>query len=84
MEENDFVSIWLEENGNPAIEELTRANFEVAANAVKALTNKGFTKKDLAVWVDINPVEIERWLSGRHTFSLNILNEISAKIDGFQ
>lgn len=30
MEENDFVSIWLEESGNPAIEEITKANQEVA------------------------------------------------------
>ncbi|WP_025143581.1 helix-turn-helix transcriptional regulator [Pedobacter jeongneungensis] len=80
MEENDFVSIWLEENGNPAIEELTRANFEVAGITAKALTDKGLTKNDLSVLVDINPVEIERWLAGRHTFSMNVLKEISAKL----
>ena len=78
MEENDFVSIWLEETGNPAIEELARANFEVAGKTTKTLT--GLTKNDLSVMVDINPLEIERWLVGRHTFSMNVLKEITAKL----
>jgi hypothetical protein len=80
MEENDFVSIWLEETGNPAIEELARANFEVADKTAKTLTDKGLTKNDLSVMVDINPLEIERWLVGRHTFSMNVLKEITTKL----
>ncbi|MGN7990405.1 hypothetical protein ACTJKC_23910 [Pedobacter sp. 22226] len=80
MEENDFVSIWLEETGNPAIEELARANVEIADKTAKTLADKGLTKNDLSVVVDINPLEIERWLEGRHTFSINVLKEISAKL----
>lgn len=81
MEENDFVAIWLEESGNPAIEELARVNFEIAGKTAKTLADKGLTGKDLSVLVDINPVEIERWLSGRHTFSMNVLKEISATLN---
>ncbi|RBQ03108.1 helix-turn-helix transcriptional regulator [Pedobacter miscanthi] len=80
MEENDFVSIWLEESGNPAIEELALANAEVSGKTAKVLADKGLTSKDLSVLVDINPMEIERWLSGRHTFSINVLKEISGKL----
>lgn len=80
MEENDFVSIWLEESGNPAIEELALANAEISDKTAKVLADKGLTSKDLSVLVDINPMEIERWLNGRHTFSINVLKEISGKL----
>ncbi|NRF40208.1 helix-turn-helix transcriptional regulator [Pedobacter foliorum] len=77
MEENDFVSIWLEESGNPAIEELTQLNLDVATKTTKALAEKGLSANDLAVSLDINPDEIKRWLMGRHTFSIKIIKEIS-------
>ncbi|MFA4868953.1 MAG: helix-turn-helix transcriptional regulator [Pedobacter sp.] len=77
MEENDFVSIWLEESGNPAIEELTKLNLEVAGKATKVLADNGLSEKDLAVAVDINPAEIQRWLIGRHSFSIKTIKEIS-------
>lgn len=80
MEENDFVSIWLEESGNPAIEELTKLNLEVAGKATKALADNGLSEKDLAIAVDINPAEITRWLTGRHSFSIKTIKEISTAL----
>jgi ribosome-binding protein aMBF1 (putative translation factor) len=80
MEENDFVTIWLEESGNPAIEELTQLNLDVAGKTAKALADKGLSENDLAVSLDINPDEIKRWLSGRHSFSTKTLKEISGML----
>lgn len=80
MEENDFVSIWLEESGNPAIEELTQLNLDTASKAAKTLADKGLSANDLAVSLDINPDEIKRWLMGRHSFSIKIIKEISATL----
>lgn len=80
MEENDFVSIWLEESGNPAIEELTKLNLEVAGKAAKTLADNGLSENDLAVEVDINPAEIKRWLIGRHSFSIKTIKEISTAL----
>lgn len=77
MEENDFVAIWLEESGNPAIEELAQLNLDLARKTEKILADKGLSTNDLAVSLDINPDEINRWLSGRHTFSAKIIKEIS-------
>jgi len=77
MEENDFVSIWLEESGNPAIEELAQLNLDVASKTEKNLAEQGLSPNDLAVSLDINPDEINRWLTGRHTFSAKIIKEIS-------
>jgi ribosome-binding protein aMBF1 (putative translation factor) len=80
MEENDFVSIWLEENGNPAIEELTQLNLDVASKTVKTLADKGLSENDLAISMDINPDEIKRWLTGRHSFSIKTIKEISGTL----
>lgn len=77
MEKNDFASIWLAESGNPAIEELTQLNLDVANKTEKTLADKGFSANDLAVSLDINPDEIKRWLTGRHSFSVKIIKEIS-------
>jgi len=76
MEENDFVSIWLEETGNPAIEKLAQLNLEVANKTTKVLAEKDATENHLASILDINPDEIKRWLTGRHVFSIKTINEI--------
>jgi len=83
MEKNDFVSIWLEESGNPAIEELTQLNLDVASKTAKTLADKGLSANDLAVSLDINPDEIKRWLTGRHSFSIKIIKEISGTLTDF-
>lgn len=80
MEKNDFAAIWLAENGNPAIEELAQLNLDVAEKAKKAITDENLSVAELAVSLDINPDEINRWLTGRHTFSVKIINEIQNTI----
>lgn len=80
MEENDFVAIWLEESGNPAIEELTQLNLDLASKTAKTLADKGLSENDLAVSLDINPDEIKRWLTGRHSFSTKTIKEISGTL----
>lgn len=77
MEENDFVSVWLKETGNPAIEELTNLNLKVSTKTAKVLAENAVSENQLAVSLDINPDEIKRWLSGRHSFSVKTINEIS-------
>lgn len=84
MEENDFVSIWLEESGNPAIEEITKANQEAANKMENFLLEKGLSSADLSAMVDINHSEIVRWLSGMHAFSIKKLKEMSDLLEGFE
>ena len=84
MEENDFVSIWLEESGNPAIVELGQLNEELAAKAGAQLSERGLSAMDLALAVDINPDEIKRWLDGRQPLSSAVLDEISVALSNFQ
>lgn len=82
IEKNDFAAIWLEETGNPAIEELTQLNLDVADKTAKTLANKGLSEDELAISLDINPDEIKRWLSGRHSFSIKTIKEISDILAG--
>ncbi|WP_316847093.1 helix-turn-helix transcriptional regulator [Pedobacter psychrodurus] len=81
MEENDFVSIWLEETGNPAIEKLTEMNQQLAAKTAKTQAEKGLSDLDLATLLDINPDEIKRWLIGKHPFSAKVLSAVAAAIN---
>lgn len=76
MEENDFVSIWLEESGNPAIEEITKANQEAASKMSNFLLKKGLNSNDLSAILDINHYEIAGWLTGNHAFSIKKLKEM--------
>ncbi|MGQ7855582.1 hypothetical protein ACUN24_15225 [Pedobacter sp. WC2501] len=80
MEKNDFVSIWLEETGNPAIEKLEQLNLEAALKTTALLAVKGSTENDLAFILDINPDEIKRWLTGRHVFSIKTINKITVAL----
>jgi len=82
--DNDFVSIWLEESGNPAIEELTQLNFELARKTTTDLAEKGITEHDLALILDINPEEIKRWLIGKHPFSIKTLKQISTALADYK
>lgn len=82
MKENDFISAWIEETGNPAIEELTTLNQQAATNAAKVLTENALSDNELAVSLDINPDEIKRWLSGRHSFSIKTINDINKTLKG--
>lgn len=81
IEDNDFVSIWLAETGNPAIEQLAQLNIELAANATKILNENALSATELANAVDINHDEISRWLNGRHTFSMKTMKEITAALE---
>ncbi|MFD2287924.1 hypothetical protein GJU39_06350 [Pedobacter petrophilus] len=80
MEENDFVSIWLEETGNPAIAELTQRNLNLAGEAAAVLAERKIDLNALAIPLDINPEELNRWMQGRHSFSQKVLTEIAALI----
>lgn len=84
MEENDFVSIWLEESGNPAIEEITRANQEAADKMANFLSESRLRPTDLSAILDINHNEISSWLTGGHAFSIKKLTEMSDLLESYK
>jgi predicted XRE-type DNA-binding protein len=83
MEENDFVSIWLEESGNPAIEEISKANHEAANKMSNFLLENGLNSTDLSAILDINHNEISSWLNNMHSFSIKKLKEMSDMLEAY-
>ena len=76
----DLVANWIKENGNPAIEKLTQVNLETAILVASLLQQKGLDANELAIIVDIQTAEISQWLSGKHNFSQQKLDQILATI----
>ncbi|MEQ7802030.1 hypothetical protein ABDJ41_19700 [Pedobacter sp. ASV1-7] len=83
MEENDFVTIWLEESGNPAIEEISNANQEAANKMSNFLLENGLNSTDLSTILDINHNEVSSWLNHMHSFSIKKLKEMSDMLDTY-
>jgi len=77
----DLVANWIKENGNPAIEKLTQINQETAKKVASLLKEKGLDANRLALLVDIQIAEITQWLSGKHNFSQQKLDQILTTID---
>jgi len=81
MEENDFVSIWLQETGNPAIEQLGELNQMTISHVQAAIERGELSDKNVAIALDINLDEIRRWLNGSQIFSIKTIQELTGKID---
>lgn len=80
-QKEDFVSNWIQENGNPAIEKLTKVNLETAAKVNLLLKQKGLNTNALANLVDTQLAEVSKWLNGKHNFSEKTLTEITDALD---
>ncbi|RDC54158.1 hypothetical protein DU508_23280 [Pedobacter chinensis] len=78
----DMVSNWIKENGNPAIEKLTKVNLETATKVAALLKQKGLHADALAQLVDTQIAEVNKWLDGKHNFSEKTLAQIVATMEG--
>ena len=74
----DMVSNWIQENGNPAIEKLTKINLDTAAKVSELLSLRGLNANILAELIDTQISEVNKWLNGRHNFSEQMLNQITS------
>jgi len=81
IENEDLVTSWIKENGNPAIEQLTKVNLKVAKKAAELLTEKGLNVIDLATIVDTHLAEVSKWLDGKHNFSEKTLAQILTTLE---
>lgn len=80
-EKGDMVSNWIKENGNPAIENLTKINLETASKVSALLTQKGLNTDALAHLVDTQVAEVNKWLNGKHNFSEKMLEQITTTLE---
>lgn len=75
--ENNVISNWLKENGDPSIQKATEINLAIAIKINNILESKGLKAVDLAKKLDKNQSEVSKWLTGMHTFTTKTLAKIS-------
>lgn len=81
IKNEDLVVSWIKENGNPAIEQLTKTNLEIANKVNTLLTEKGLNVDALAQLVDTQVAEVNKWLNGKHNFSEKTLTQILTTLE---
>lgn len=68
--ENNMISKWLEEHGDPEIEKFIDKNLQVTEKVRLALEAKGWKAADLAAAMGKSPSEVSKWLTGMHNLTL--------------
>lgn len=79
--ENNMISTWLHENGDPAIRNLVEKNLAIANKISDILKQKDMRPADLAVAMGKQRSEISKWLSGTHTFSMKTITKIESVLE---
>ena len=54
---------------------------EIALEIIAAMKERGLNKKQLAALMKRNPSEVTRWVSGKHNFTVSLLEELSEVLD---
>lgn len=81
--DNRMISDWLDQYGNPEIDQFVKKNLAITEKVRKVLETKGWSKAKFAEKMDKNPSEVSKWLSGMHNLTLKsiIKMEIALGID---
>lgn len=66
----NMISKWLEEHGDPEIEQFVEKNLAIADKVHNALEAKGWSKVEFAKAMGKNPSEVSKWLGGLHNLTL--------------
>lgn len=79
-QENNLISNWLKEHGDPAIDKLVKRNLAIANRIADILSQKNMTPADLAKTMGKQRSEISKWLSGTHSFSTKTITYIECAL----
>lgn len=78
--ENNLISNWLKDNGDPAITKLVDKNLAIANKIADLLKQKDMRPADLAKAMGKRRSEISKWLSGTHTFTTKTITKIECTL----
>lgn len=78
--ENNLISNWLKDNGDPAITKLVEKNLAIANKIADLLKQKDMRPADLAMAMGKRRSEINKWLSGTHTFTTKTITKIECTL----
>lgn len=79
--EDNIISNWLKEHGDPSTRKTTEINLEIAIRINSILESKGLKAVDLAKKLNKNQSEVSKWLTGMHTFTTKTLAKISLALE---
>lgn len=68
--EKNIITDWLDEHGDPEIEQFIEKNLAITEKVYKALEAKGWSKSYFAEAMGKNPSEVSKWLSGMHNLTM--------------
>ena len=77
----NMLDKWLEEHGDPEIEQFIEKNLAIVQKVHKALEAKGWSKAEFAEAMGKNPSEISKWLSGMHNLTLKSMVKMERVLD---
>lgn len=63
------------------IREYVRLCSDITVRITEILSKRGLTQKELAVKMDKSPSEINKWLTGKHNFTLRSIVKLEAELD---
>jgi len=64
------ITNWLDQNGDPEIENFISKNLAIVDQVHQALKDKGWSQAQLAKVMEKRPSEVSKWLSGMHNLTL--------------
>lgn len=81
--EGNMITDWLDQYGDPEIEQFIEKNLAIVEKVNTVLREKGWSKATLAEKMDKNPSEVSKWLTGMHNLTLKsiIKMEVALGID---
>jgi len=73
MSEQNIISDWLREHGDPEVEQFVKKNLLLTEKIHARLKEIGWSRARLAREVGKKPPEVSKWLSGMHNLTLRSL-----------
>lgn len=68
--ENNLITNWLDENGDPEIEAFVGKNLAITEKVRQALEAKGWSHVQFAQAMGKSSSEVSKWLTGMHNLTL--------------
>lgn len=81
--EGNMITNWLDQHGDPEVEQFVEKNLAISEKVRLALEAKGWSKTHFAEILGKSPSEVTKWLSGTHNLTLKsiVKMEIALGVD---
>lgn len=81
LKENTMITDWLDQYGDPEVEEFIEKNLAITERVKDELEKRGWSQRDLARNMGKNPSEVSKWLSGMHNLTLKSIVKMGRALE---